>query len=199
MQFKQTLTKILTNPKASLELAFQLFWGHYYRVKFKLLGQKVIIGKRFRVSGPLIIKGPGTVIFGDDCIVTSSKYWPTTPYTHRPEAVIRIGDRVGLSSVRMGCSKLIDIKRDCTIGECRIVDSDFHSIEICDMPHYKTEGAVDPIVIGPRAWICIDALVMRGSEIGENSVISAGAVINQKVPSNSIMSGNPARRIGKLQ
>ena len=43
------------------------------------------------------------------------------------------------------------------------------------------------------------AIIMPGvGEIGENSMISAGAVVHEKVPSNCIVAGNPAKIVAKI-
>src|SRR5687767_4552730 len=52
-------------PGYALRAATSFAKGYYYRVKFRLLGRRVVIGRRFRVTGRLDIRGPGTVIFGD--------------------------------------------------------------------------------------------------------------------------------------
>ncbi len=51
------------------------------------------------------------------------------------------------------------------------------------------------IRIGNNVWIGIKALILEGADIGDNSIIGAGAIVNFKVPKNSIVVGNPARII----
>src|SRR5688500_18354063 len=101
MNAMDALRKAAKEPWHALRVIRSICRGQYYRVKFKLLGRRVIIGRRFRVTGQLDIRGPGTVIFGDDCFVNSSYISPTTPWTHTPEAVIRFGNGVGLAGARL--------------------------------------------------------------------------------------------------
>src|SRR5207253_1377062 len=100
MTLNQLLQKVRKDPGAVLETGRGLLVGQYYGLKFKLLGRRVVIGRFFRVSGPLDIRGPGRVEFGDFCTVASSRLRPTTPYTHSPDAVIRFGNRVMLTRTR---------------------------------------------------------------------------------------------------
>src|ERR1700750_2821605 len=101
MTLSQLLRKVRNDPGAVLDNARGLMRGEYYCLKFKLLGRRVVIGRFFRVSGPLDIRGPGRVVFGDFCTVASSRLRPTTPYTHSPDAVIRFGNRVMLTRTRL--------------------------------------------------------------------------------------------------
>ena len=51
---------------------------------------------------------------------------------------------------------------------------------------------VRPITIGNNVFIGRGALLMPGTEIGDNVIIAAGSVVRGKVESGSIMMGNPA-------
>jgi len=56
-----------------------------------------------------------------------------------------------------------------------------------------------PIVIGRNVWIGNNAIILKGTEIGDNSVIGAGAVVTGgKLPSNVVIAGNPARILKEL-
>ena len=111
---------------AAIETARGLLNGQYYRLKFKLLGRRVTIGKFFRVHGPLDIRGPGRVAFGDFCTVASSRLKPTTPYTHSPDALIRFGNRVMLTRTRLGCETLTTTNKIVIAGEGRGQSPLFH-------------------------------------------------------------------------
>lgn len=55
-----------------------------------------------------------------------------------------------------------------------------------------------PLKICDNVIVCTRALIMPGvKEIGENSIISAGAVVTKKVPANCIVAGNPAKIIAR--
>jgi len=62
-----------------------------------------------------------------------------------------------------------------------------------------TDASVrQPITIGNNVFIGINALIMPGTTIGDNVIIGGGSVVRGDVPSDSIMIGNPATRIGRL-
>lgn len=57
---------------------------------------------------------------------------------------------------------------------------------------------VGKIEIGNDVFIGHQAVVLPGTRIGSKVLIGAGAVVRGGVPDNSVLVGNPARRIGTL-
>ena len=56
-----------------------------------------------------------------------------------------------------------------------------------------------PLKIGKNTSVGSRAIIMPGvGEIGDNVMISAGAVVKGKVPSNCIVAGNPAKIVAKI-
>ena len=55
-----------------------------------------------------------------------------------------------------------------------------------------------PIVIKDGAWIGAGATILPGVTIGENSVVGAASVVTKDVPDNTVVAGNPARIIRKV-
>jgi putative colanic acid biosynthesis acetyltransferase WcaF len=52
-----------------------------------------------------------------------------------------------------------------------------------------------PITIGDDAWICADAFVGPGVSIGQRAIVAARGVAVKNVPADTIVGGNPARKI----
>jgi putative colanic acid biosynthesis acetyltransferase WcaF len=55
-----------------------------------------------------------------------------------------------------------------------------------------------PITVGDRAWIAAQTFVAPGVNIGQGSMICAGAVVIEDVPERTIVRGNPATVFRKL-
>ncbi|MDE6287946.1 MAG: galactoside O-acetyltransferase [Muribaculaceae bacterium] len=55
-----------------------------------------------------------------------------------------------------------------------------------------------PVHICRRAWIGAGATILPGVTIGENSVVGAASVVTKDVPADTIVAGNPARIIRKI-
>ena len=55
------------------------------------------------------------------------------------------------------------------------------------------ELTTENCVIGNDVWIGVDAIVLRGVEVGTGSVIGANAVVTKNVPDFAVVAGVPAR------
>ena len=49
-----------------------------------------------------------------------------------------------------------------------------------------------PVKIGDNVWIGMNAVILKGVIIGDNSVVAAGAVVTKSIAPNTIVAGNPA-------
>lgn len=56
----------------------------------------------------------------------------------------------------------------------------------------------EKIVIGKGSWIAGHCCILAGVEIGEGSLVAAGAIVTKSVPPRSIVAGVPARIIGHV-
>ena len=187
------LTKALTSPMESWSFGLALLRSSYYRVKYEWGLKRARFGKRFRVYGVIKIKGPGQVIFGDDVVCAGT----VTPYTHAPGACIMVGDGTFLNGTRFGAAKLISVGPECILADCRIMDTDFHSLHR-NRHERDAPVATREVRIGPNVWVGAQAAVLKGVTIGENSVVGFGAVVTSDIPPNVVAAGNPARVIGPI-
>jgi Hexapeptide repeat of succinyl-transferase len=55
-----------------------------------------------------------------------------------------------------------------------------------------------PVVVGKRAYIGADALIMPGVSIGDDAVVAAGAVVTKDVPAGAVVAGIPASTISHV-
>lgn len=80
------------------------------------------------------------------------------------------------------------------IGERATVS---HRAHLCAGTHDYREPGLPlqrlPISIGAQAWICADAFVGPGVNVGEGAVVGAAAVATRDVPAWTVVAGNPAR------
>src|SRR5260221_9818507 len=63
----------------------------------------------------------------------------------------------------------------------------------------SSEVPARPIHIERNVWIGFDSCVLPGVRIGEGSVVGARSVVVEDVPPFSVVAGNPARLIRRLE
>ena len=188
--------------------------SNWYKLVMKMT--KVRYGKNLLLKGaPVIFNKKGAELtIGDNVTIKSSflsnlvgLYSKTIIVTRAPGAYIRIGNNVGMSGVTIYARKGIEIGENTAIGgNTKILDNDFHPIEaetrnklLAD----KNGGDSDlvpakPIKIGKNCFIGCNAIILKGTELGDGCVVGAGAVVSGKFEANSVIVGNPARVIKKV-
>jgi acetyltransferase-like isoleucine patch superfamily enzyme len=160
------------------------------------------VGKNVR-TGPFLqfVQGAGRLEIGDDvAIYGKASFIFASRYSDEPTLTIGPHSHIGHN-----CSFVVG--RSVTIGEyCQmapdvvIFDASGHPSD----PAARERGepapleSVKPVVIERNVWLGRGAMIFPGVTVGENSVISAHAVVMASVPPNSLMMGNPARRMGTV-
>ena len=105
---------------------------------------------------------------------------------------------IGSKSV-LGRDNTINCYLDVHIG-AEVLISDW--VYICDFDHgtddlgvaIRSQGLVkSPVRLGDGCWIGTKASILRGSLVGEHSVIAAHAVVRGVIPAFSVAGGIPAR------
>jgi acetyltransferase-like isoleucine patch superfamily enzyme len=87
----------------------------------------------------------------------------------------------------------IKIGNDCMIGDTHFRTGDSHSI--MDLNGKRINMSKD-IVIGDHVWVCTQAIILKGTTVANNCIVSAGALVTKKFSEeNVILGGNPARII----
>jgi acetyltransferase-like isoleucine patch superfamily enzyme len=122
------------------------------------------------------------------------------------KARVTVGDFTLLNGALVMCEERIDIGSHCLISwNVGIADSDFHPLDpaqrlidaqalapfLKDRPPRPTLKTA-PVIISDNVWIGMNAILLKGVTIGENSVVAAGSVVTKSVPANTVVAGNPA-------
>ncbi len=184
---KPLLTRALGDPGRAWVVGWSLLRGWWYKISYPMRGIRFTAGRGFRVTGRLIVRGPGQVRFGDRVRVGMT----VTPWTHTADARIEVGDDTYLNGTRFGCAQLIQVGRRCILADVQILDTNFHSTR-ADRHDPAAPIRVAPVVVADNVWIASSAGVLPGTRIGANSVVGFGAVVSGEFPADVIIAGNPA-------
>ena len=146
-------------------------------------------------------KSPRAVVLGDhvSCYAGCS-------FAIGVNGTCTVGDFTLMNGALVMAEERIEIGSHCLISwNVGIADSDFHPIapaqRIIDAhalaPFFKDRPPrpklrTVPVIISDNVWIGMNAVILKGVTIGENSVVAAGAVVTKSVPPNVVVAGNPA-------
>lgn len=189
--------------------------SNWFKLVMKMTG--VEYGKNLLLKGvPVIFNKAGARIrIGSNVTIKSSflsnlvgLYSRTIIVTRAPGAVIEIGNRVGISGATIYARKGIHIGENTAIGgNCKILDNDFHPLDAEQrlelMQNTHGGEAVDwipakEIYIGKNCFLGCNSIILKGTVLGDNCVVGAGAVVCGKFEADCVLSGNPAKIIRKL-
>ena len=140
---------------------------------------------------------------------SSVNMFPVTPAARLPSAMTgqcTIGDFTLLNGALIMAEENIEIGSHCLVSwNVGIADSDFHPLEPAQRlidaqalaPYFKDRPArpklkTVPVKICDNVWIGMNAVILKGVTIGENSVVAAGSVVTKSVEPNVVVAGNPA-------
>jgi len=142
---------------------------------------------------------------------------------------VKIFDFVNLYGCEIGDNSkigtFVEIQKGARIGKnCKISSHSFicegvtiednvfigHNVTFIN-DTYPRATTAEGTLQGEQDWVCIPTLVRKGASIGssatllcgitvgENAIVGAGSVVTRDVPPDTIVAGNPARIIRKIE
>ncbi len=147
------------------------------------------------------VQGKGDLIIGDDVLVDGKcTFTFAARFAHRP--TLSVGDHTVIGhNCRFSVGKRITIGRHCHIAsDVWMLDSSGHPSDpearIAGLPPSPDE--VRPITIEDNVWIGSRSVIFPGITIGKGSIVAAASVVTGDVPPNTLVAGNPARKVRSL-
>lgn len=174
---------------------------------FILRANSVEFERSLNINGPIRcdVKSSGRMSLSENVKINSGPFFnpigrnQVSNFRVGHKANLVIGNGVGMSSVTIVCTKEILIGDNVHIGGNTVIyDTDFHSVSKEHRVNRKLDQmntVAKPILIEDGAFIGAHCTILKGSKIGQNSVVGAGSVVAGTIPSNEIWAGNPARFI----
>lgn len=165
--------------------------------------QKVKFSK-ITFKGTPFIFNQGEMELGKGVFIRSSFLSNLIGLNHRAIIISRysdskvlIGDNVGISGAVIYARKEITIGDNTQIGaNVKIFDNDFHPLEVEARNRHETDKIRSkPVHIGKNCFIGCNAIILKGTKLGDGCVVGAGAVVCGEFPNNAMIAGNPAKLI----
>jgi len=154
----------------------------------KVFMLRLKFGKRLEIKpGRQIIRADTEITIGKDARLSiDSINVNTNVHLECKRGEMKLGRGVILNrNCIIACRHKITIGDNCLFGP---------NVCIYDHDHLYDSNGVSPdkfkcseIIIEDSCWIGANAVILRGTHIGKNSVIGAGIVVNGSIPSNSLV------------
>lgn len=146
-------------------------------------------------------KDPGAIIIGNHVSIYAG-----CSFSIGAKGSCTIGDFTLLNGALIMAEEKIEIGSHCLVSwNVGIADSDFHPLDPALRrvdahalaPFFKDRPPrpklrTAPVIISDNVWIGMNATILKGVTIGENSVVAAGSVVTKSVAPNVVVAGNPA-------
>jgi acetyltransferase-like isoleucine patch superfamily enzyme len=124
----------------------------------------------------------------------------TTLIADAPGAKIKVGEFCRIHGTYIHAWGSIIIGRHVLIAAgTNIIDSNGHSSDV-RYARFRQNFRDVPraITIGDYVWIGMNAMVLKGVEIGDCAIVAAGSVVKESVPPFAVVEGNPAKIVRML-
>jgi acetyltransferase-like isoleucine patch superfamily enzyme len=155
-------------------------------------------GEGSRIANPRVaLVNPALVAIGRDVEIKSGVC--IEAYAPAGEVVLRFGDRVVVGhNARFVAINGIEIGEDCGVGHgTTLADTVHDAAQVLEgvPPARSSFLAGRPLRIEPGAWIGNDCGIYGGITIGARAIVAPGSVVTRDVPAETMVSGNPGRRV----
>ena len=168
------------------------------------------MGKNVRIGAGVKIENPELISIGDNVQICDG-----ATLIARPETEIVIGnklsDRLGIDNIHVendvyiGTGTTLFGHLGLEIGDHVLMAQNItltpysHKFDDPDVNIIKQGGHSKKVVIGRDSYIGMGVCIMYSGDIGEGSVIAAGAVVVKPIPPYSVAVGCPAKVIKKRE
>lgn len=186
----------------------ELFFGMLLYPFLIKTNKNIVLKGKIKIRGiPYIdLRNNSKLFIGDNVTLNSTNYGyhlnmfkGVKLFADGEASEIHIGANTRIHGACIHAKSKIYIGENCLIAaNCHIIDSNGH-ISSLNEPEMRIKCFDKPkeIIIKNNVWIAANCTILKGVTIGEGSIVSAGSVVVEDVPSYSIVRGNPAQVIKK--
>jgi acetyltransferase-like isoleucine patch superfamily enzyme len=179
--------------KRMLNLRYaRLLWRYLWRRLLTPAGWRwetdgpVFFGKRLELQ----IGRRGTIRFGRFAWIGDG----TKIRCHEGEVVVGAKTVMG-QECTISAYRHVRIGEQCVIADrAMFIDFDHGTVEV-ERPIRHQGIYKRDVDVGSNVWIGYGACVLRGTRVGDNSIVGTNSVVTKDVPANAVVGGLPARII----
>ena len=173
------------------------------------------VGKNVVFGTNVVLRHPHKIVMGDDVVIDDNclldaKGVENTGITigngvfmgRNSILSCKDGDIVLEDSVNIGFNCEIFSSSNVVVGKktmiaayCYLVAGNYDTAAGVAFADQDGFGSSNGIRVGEYAWLAADVKVLDDVEIGEHTVIGAGAVVRESIPPHSLAAGVPAKVI----
>ena len=174
--------------------------------------------QKLRLKGVHLAIADGTMVYawrfhgqsGSLISIGSQSIVQTQLVLETNRASVKVGDRsfIGGRGV-FSVAAAVEVGSDVMIAwGCTVTDHDSHSPNFAERKRDVTDYiqgrksweriSIKPTKICDKAWIGFNSSILKGVTIGEGGIVAACSVVTKDVPAWTVVAGNPAREIRKL-
>jgi acetyltransferase-like isoleucine patch superfamily enzyme len=179
----------------------RLLWNKIYhepllRLQCDSMGTEVLL-----YEGMPKILGNLRVTLGSRVHLDGQQVWMATG--DGSPKTLSIGDDTGIGfGTELIVGDLIRIGRHVMIStRVALMGYDGHPLDPYARARHEPPGpeGVGPIVVEDYAWIGSRSVIMKGVTIGRGAIVAMASVVKMSVPPLTVVSGNPARPVWKVE
>ncbi|CAD5344729.1 acyltransferase [Flavobacterium bizetiae] len=166
------------------------------QISYDIIGNnnEIIIGKDSNIFNlKIFIRGDNhKVKIGENCLIKSGVIW-----IEDHDCSLLIDSFTTIEDAHFGITEpnsKVEVGKDCMLSSgIRILTGDSHSI--IDLNSETRINYASNVKIGSHVWIGLDSLILKGVEIGKDSIVGSKSILTKKYGSNVIIAGSPAKII----
>lgn len=137
----------------------------------------------------LIAEDGGKIVLGKNvCIKENS-----TIYAKKGAKIIIGHDSSTGHHTEISANNLIKIGDDVIMGAYTYITDSNHGYKDNSLPIRKQKMDIGSASIGNNVWLSRNSMVLKDANVGDNSIVAAGAVVTKKFNGNEILGGIPCK------
>ncbi|TBX71230.1 acyltransferase [Flavobacterium silvisoli] len=199
LMYSVLFSRLIMLIRGYLKTGRKIFVGSNTRI---LNSKNIVFGKSVTIGNHCVIDGFASekIVLGD-CVKIGcySKLLSTSHFSKFGKG-LKMGNNSAIGDfTHFGAPGGIEIGNDVIMGSYISFHSENHNFNDTTKLIREQGTSSKGIKLGNNIWVGAKVTFLDGCEVGDNSVVAAGAVVNGVYPNNSIIGGVPAKVIKKIE